>query len=52
MEAFILEDMNELETAGVMIGGFLEKGLIKDPGEARFLEQRLKEIEARTQPRN
>lgn len=47
MEIFILEDMDELETARIMIGGFIEKGLIKHPGELRFLENRLKEIEAR-----
>ncbi len=47
MEAFILEDMNELETARVMIGGFLASGSVTDPAEARFLEQRLNEIEAR-----
>ncbi len=47
MEAFILEDMDELETARVMIGGFVNSGQIKDPGELRFLDQRLKEIEAR-----
>jgi len=47
MEIFILEDMNELETARIMIGGYIEKGLIKHPGELRFLENRLKEIEAR-----
>ena len=47
MEIFILEDMNELEAARIMLGGFIAKGLIKHPGELRFLEQRLKEIEAR-----
>jgi hypothetical protein len=47
MEAFILEDMDELETARIMIGGFIEKGMAASPGELRFLEQRLKEIEAR-----
>lgn len=47
MEAFILEDMDELETARVMIGGFVSSGQVKDPGELRFLEQRLKDIEAR-----
>jgi hypothetical protein len=47
MEAFILEDMDELETARLMIGGFLEKGLVKDAAEARFLAKRLEEIEAR-----
>jgi hypothetical protein len=47
MEAFILEDMDELETARVMIGGFLASGTIADPAEIRFLDQRLREIEAR-----
>ena len=47
MEIFILEDMNELETARIMIGGYIEKGLVKSPGELRMLEQRLKEIEER-----
>ena len=28
-----------------MIGGFIEKGMIKDEGELRFLEQRLQELE-------
>jgi hypothetical protein len=47
MEIFILEDMNELEAARVMLGGLLESGTIRDPAEARFLAQRLKELEAR-----
>lgn len=47
MEIFILEDMDELETARIMIGGMLSAGAVTDPAEARFLEQRLKEIEAR-----
>jgi hypothetical protein len=47
MEAFILEDMDELETARLMIGGFLEKGWVKDESEARFLARRLEELEAR-----
>ena len=46
MEAFILEDMNELETARIMIGGLIQKGMVKEPGELRFLEERLKDIEA------
>lgn len=47
MEIFILEDMNELETARIMIGGLLAGGQIHDPVEIRFLDQRLKELEAR-----
>ena len=46
MEIFILEDMNELETARIMIGGLLESGVITDRGEIRFLDQRLRDIEA------
>jgi hypothetical protein len=47
MEIFILEDMNELEAAKVMLGGLLASGEIRDPAEARFLAQRLEELEAR-----
>ncbi len=47
MEIFILEDMNELEAAKVMIGGLLESGRLTDPAEARFLQQRLQELERR-----
>lgn len=47
MEIFILEDMNELEAARVMLGGLLERGRITDAGERRFLEGRLKELEDR-----
>jgi hypothetical protein len=48
MEAFILEDMNELETARVVIGGYLRSGSITDPAELRFLEKHLKDLEARS----
>ena len=47
MEIFILEDLNELEAAKIMIGGLLAKGAIRDPAEARFLKERLNELEAR-----
>jgi len=47
MEVFILEDLNELETARVIIGGYLQSGTIKDPAEIRFLDERLRELEAR-----
>ncbi len=47
MEIFILEDMNELEAAKIMIGGLLASGTIRDPAEARFLAQRLEELEKR-----
>lgn len=47
MEVFILEDMDELDAAKVLLGGLLERGDIGDPAEARFLAQRLKDLEAR-----
>jgi hypothetical protein len=47
MEIFILEDMNELEAARIMLGGLLERGEIHDPAELRFLRQRLEELEKR-----
>jgi hypothetical protein len=47
MEVFILEDMNELEAARILLGGLLEHGGIDDPNERRFLEQRLEELEKR-----
>ena len=47
MQIFILEDMNELEAARIMLGGLLASGQIKDPAEARFLAQRLKQMEER-----
>jgi hypothetical protein len=47
MQIFILEDLNELEAARIMLGGLLESGTVRDPDEARFLRQHLKELEAR-----
>lgn len=47
MEIFILEDMNELEAARIMIGGYLESGKISDSAELRFLDQHLRGLEAR-----
>ncbi len=45
MEIFILEDMGELESARVLLGGLLAAGTITDPHELWFLKQRLKELE-------
>lgn len=47
MEAFILEEMNELEAARIMLGGLLTSGAVRDPAEARFLAARLKALEER-----
>ena len=48
MQIFILEDMNELEAARIMLGGLLASGRITDPAELEFLKQRLHELESRT----
>lgn len=45
MEAFILEDMDELEAARVVLGGMLATGQVREPEEIRFLENRLKALE-------
>jgi len=47
MEIFILEDLNELEAARLMIGGVLASGRITDRAELLFLDGRLNEIEQR-----
>lgn len=47
MEIFVLEDMGELESAMIIIGGLLESGELNDPHQRKFLSQRLKEIEQR-----
>ena len=44
MEVFILEDMNELESAKILLGGLIESGQITDPNELHFLTERLKEM--------
>lgn len=51
METFILEDMNELEAARIMIGGLLDRGKVSDPAELRLLEERLQDLERRSRAR-
>jgi hypothetical protein len=46
MHIFILEDMGELESAKVLIGGLLESGNITDIAELNFLTSRLDRLEA------
>lgn len=50
MEIFMLEDLGEVETARVMLGGLLQSGEIKDPAEARFLKHRLEQMEKKAEP--
>ncbi len=45
MEIFLLEDMNELEHAKILLGGLMQSGQITDPYEFKFLEQRLIALE-------
>jgi hypothetical protein len=52
MEIFILEDMDELEAARVMLGGLLESGAVRDPGEARYLRLQLEALERRLAARH
>lgn len=47
MEIFILEDMNELEAARIMLGGLIDSGKVTDPAELRFLRKHLRELEQR-----
>jgi hypothetical protein len=47
MEIFVLEDMGELESAKVLLGGLLDSGKITDPNEQWFLSNRLAEINRR-----
>lgn len=49
MDIFIREDMNELESAKVLLGGLLQSRRISDPKEWHFLNEKLKELERRTQ---
>jgi hypothetical protein len=51
MELFILEDMDELEAAKIMLGGLLASGKIRDPAEARFLKEQLDALEAKATSR-
>ena len=41
MELFVLEDMGDLESARILLGGFLESGIIENEREFRFLQKRL-----------
>lgn len=45
MEIYVLEDMGEIESAKILIGGLLESGEITDLHELRFLQDRLDRLE-------
>lgn len=44
MRIFLLEDMGELQSATILLGGLLASGEVTDPSEIRFLTQRLEEM--------
>ncbi|MBI4006134.1 MAG: hypothetical protein HY356_05655 [Gammaproteobacteria bacterium] len=46
MEIYVLEDMGEIESAKILIGGLLDSGAITDPHELGFLQDRLEKLEA------
>ena len=48
MTILVLEDMGELESARVLVGGLLESGEIQDPHQLRFLQEKLRQLEAQT----
>lgn len=47
LEVFILDDMNEYQSASALIGAMLASGQVRDPREVAFLERRLESISAR-----
>lgn len=51
LEVFMLEDMNELDSARALIGGLLRDGLITDPHELKFLSDRLDELSQLSGPK-
>ena len=49
MPVFLLEDMNEFESAKIWLGGLLVSGKIKDGNEILFLKKELENLENREQ---
>jgi hypothetical protein len=45
LQVLLLQDLGELESARILIGGMLASGAITDPHEIRFLEKKLRELE-------
>ncbi len=48
MHIFVLENMGELDSARVVLGGLLASGAVTDAHERAFLTSRLRELEARS----
>lgn len=51
LEIYVLEDMGEIESAKVLIGGLLESGAITDAHELQLLQDRLKRLEGEQEQR-
>jgi hypothetical protein len=49
MQIFILEDMGELEQARLIIGGMLTSGKVTDLNEIKFLNDKLRHLEEKSQ---
>ena len=45
MKIIVLEDMGEIESARVLVGGLIASGEITDPNELNFLENKIRELE-------
>ncbi len=44
LELLVLEDLGELDTAKVMVGGLLANGAVTDPHELRYLQEFLRRL--------
>ena len=47
MKIIVLEDMGEVEAAKVLVGGLIASGEITDPYELNFLQNKIRELEAK-----
>ncbi len=47
MHIFLREDLGEVDSASILLGGLLESGTITDANELRFLSERLKRLQQR-----
>jgi hypothetical protein len=51
LEILVLQDMQEIEAARILVGGLLDSGKITERAELLFLREKLKELEERAPPR-
>ena len=48
MHFVLLEELGEIETAKILVGGLLESGEISDPYELNFLTEKIRELEEKS----